>query len=238
MFKIYPTKFFIIGLPRSGTTQLAKICGDHPDVSGVCIEPVLSCKKIQKQLLDGNTRECILNLYKIHDGIKEVYANKTICKKFRNHIYSLPIKIVAIVRSNFLQQSISRLIGVRTKIWHKDESVDQDDYLNEIINFGPIPLELVQRQIKNRKQSQALMISELKYRSHFLINYESFYLGSKDFQIETLKNMFNFIGIGIHINDSMMCRLNEGKLNNDLSYSCIQNINEIRSLESDENGWL
>lgn len=258
---IYPylKKHFIIGSPRTGSTSLLDLIGFHPDVEMVFYEPFLLNPDFRKDLNNHELlRSKIIEIYRLGDGIKELawpediawlndHKNNSVWPEDNEndnrllmikYLLSLPVFVICTERDNVLKQAISQVLSNKIKVWQVNQldKLSSHDYLEKIKELGPLDLDEIEKKIMIFKWQKRWIRKQLEKRDHLCINYNEFYLGKH--QEEFVDKIFKYIGLKTIITKEMKNLLNNGKLNKDVCYSSIKNINEInQEFGCDENGY-
>lgn len=212
------SKYAIIGSARTGTTMLACICDFHPNLNKCHFEP-------SKEMKTDDIKTMIKSLYQSGNGVKELISLNQKSNQIRNIIFNLPIKVIFTERKNILRQAISYCLALKLQIWQNEES--NNHYLKKVSNIGDLPLKCINSYIKGTIKVNEVVKSELKDKPYFHLIYEDFFFGSRQFQIETMSEMFDFIGVKPCVNDHMINVIDHGRLNNEDVYRHIRNIDEI-----------
>jgi len=255
----FPKKHFIIGTPRTGSTSLLDLIGTHPDIKEVFYEPFLLKEDFNKTLTDRKlSRAKIVEIYRLGDGIKELawpedlewlisHLNDPVWPEdiendrrllLIKDFLSLPVAVIHTERDNILKQSISQILANKIKVWQVNQlgELSSDEYLEKIKELGPLSLCEVRKNIMIFKWQKQWIKRQLEKRHHLCINYNEFYLGKN--KEEFVYKIFDHIGVKPIITKKMRDMLNKGKLNKEICYSSIKNINEIdQEFGSDENGY-
>lgn len=123
-------KCFIIGTPRSGTTQLCQYVASHPEIKNKYISDYILQYATSTDCFNKNQikskADNLLNKYNV---VKEIIFGPTVSnfnlfdiqKYYRNYIYSKNLVILRTKRKNKLQQSLSSELAIRTNYWHKSD---------------------------------------------------------------------------------------------------------------------
>jgi hypothetical protein len=232
-------KVFIVGVARSGTSQLAKIFINHPSLKGLSFETFYSNSKN----LDLSTAtEHQINLYfrymfERYDVFKEIIINDKHNNAVRNYFFSTNINKIVIYRKNKLKQAISHVFSKTSQMWHPTEK-DRDVY-NKEINGIKISLNEVRSTLNYINFQYKLLFKELKEKKHFLVVYEDLFFDNVENQKLLLKNMFNFCNLKFDEDQKIMNLLSNGRINSNETYKKIINHQEIEdAFGNKENGFL
>jgi predicted RNA binding protein with dsRBD fold (UPF0201 family) len=232
-------KVFIVGVARSGTSQLAKIFINHPSLKGLSFETFF---RNSKNLDLSIATEHQINLYfrymfERYDVFKEIIINDKHNKAVRNYFFSTNINKIVIYRKNKLKQAISNVFSKTTQMWHPTEK-DRDVYNKEIDGIK-ISLNEVRSTLNYINFQYKLLFKELKEKKHFLVVYEDLFFDNVENQKLLLKNMFNFCNLKFDEDQKIMNLLSNGRINSNETYKKIINHQEIEdAFGNKENGFL
>ena len=236
MLKINWNKCFIIGNPRSGTTQLCSIILSHPKIKRCAFEKFLDYYTKNQNTYQENLK---VNLHKcIHefDLLKEIMTTEKNLSFIRNYLLSLPITIARTLRHNKTQQAVSACVAQQTQHWHKKNEIDYVDILKQL---KPIPIKQIKSSINYLNNQDKILDTELKNRQHIVVHYEKFYFGSQKYQKQILIGIFESMNLTPLFNEKTFYLLNNGKLNSNETYKMIPNVNEIdETFSNEQNGHL
>jgi len=119
----YAKKVFIIGVGRSGTSQLAKIFTSHPSLKGLSFEKFrLNSKNLDFTLATESQIKLYFNyMFDRYDVFKEIMLNDKHNNAVRSYFFSTNINKIVIYRKNKLRQAISHIFSRTAQMWHPAE---------------------------------------------------------------------------------------------------------------------
>jgi len=233
-------KCLIIGSPRSATTQISNIIRcNHKIKCKYASELFFNYSKSNAKLDIENAKSYINDILNNYCIIKEIIDSNldfisSTHKYIRNYIYETNMVIIRTIRNNKLQQCLSGEIAIQTGCWHKSDK----DYLSLLKHLQPISLENIKKRIYQLKKSDYILDNELKNKKHIKVEYESFYLGTRQHQDKIITEIFSSIKENIGGNEIYNI-IKYGKLNNTNYYKFIPNIDKIeKEFSNIENGFL
>jgi hypothetical protein len=232
-------KVFIIGVGRSGTSQLAKIFISHPSLKGLSFETFrLNSKNLDLSVATDNQIKLYFKyMFERYDVFKEIIINDKHNNAARNYFFSTNINKIVIYRKNKLKQAISHVFSRTAQMWHPTGK-DGDIY-NKKIDGIKISLNEVRSTLNYINFQYKLLFKELKEKKHFLVVYEDLFFDKIENQKLLLKNMFNFCNLEFDEDKRIMNLLYNGRVNSNDTYKKIINHEEIeKTFGNEENGFL
>lgn len=196
------TKFVLFANARSGSTSLAKLLNESPDVK-LCIEPFHPNYNVWNPS-ERNYSEFIKNKETMNQALDELFekfnAIKVLVYQFDEEIYKEmlgreSLKIVFLRRRNLAQAALSSLIGQQTSIWHK-EDLDESKYLN----LKPIEISEIKNIVDYIGKMNGIYANymETKRDGDYLnLFYEDLYSDLLDVNIKKISEICNFLDISL-----------------------------------------
>lgn len=235
-------KCFVIGNPRSATSQTGHIIASHIDLNNnYGIERFFDYWKKNQSASKSDILKRAHDLYKFYDVIKELVSLEKTLTYVRNFYYSQPqTVIVRTYRKNKLKQAISVCLAQQTNYWQKNEDTqEQNKYINYIKNLNPINVNEIKKWISVLNQQEDILNFELKNKKHITIEYEKFYFNDDEYKTNILNKIFHEMNLQPDFNKEMLNRFTNGRLNTNEVYQMIPNIDEIdKNFSNDKNGFL
>lgn len=236
----YAKKVFIIGVGRSGTSQLAKIFTNHPSLKGLSFEKFrLNSKNLDLSLAtEGQIKLYFNYMFDRYDVFKEIMLNDKHNNTVRDYLFSTNINKIVIYRKNKLRQAISHIFSKTSQMWHPTQK-DRDIYENKIEGIK-ISLNEVRSTLNYINFQYKLLFKELKEKKYFLVVYEDLFFDKIENQKLLLKNMFDFCNLKFDSNNKKIIDLLcNGRVNSNDTYKKIINHEEIeKTFGNEENGFL
>lgn len=196
------SKFIIFANARSGSTSLAKLLDESPDVK-------LSLETFHPGYSKWNPGERDYSSYikdsetmneSIDEIISKFTAMKVLAYQFPEDIYFTMLnrkdfKIVLLRRKNLAQMSLSALIAEQTSIYHKSE-MDEEKYKN----LKPINIEKMREMIEYVKETDETYLSYLKSNrkgEYLHLFYEDLYSDDMEKNREKITEICRFLEISL-----------------------------------------
>ena len=194
-------KFIIFATARTGSTSLARVLGESPDVK-MAIEPFHEGfskwnpeeKDYSKFIVDSETmNEALDDLFSRYTAIKvldyqlepEIYYSMFKRKEF---------KILFLRRKNIAQSVLSNLVAEQTSEWHKQNNTEIYK------NLKPIDLDKMSEMIEyitSLNYKNAKYLDENKKGDYLSFYYEELYSDNLEQNIKTLKTICHFLDISL-----------------------------------------
>lgn len=230
------TKFVIFASPRTGSTSLAKVLGESPDVK-MAIEP-FHPHYSNWNPKEPNYQQIITDSTSMNHALDEIFAKYSAIKvldyQFSKDIYETmllrkDLKIIFLRRRNLLEGAISTAVAHQTSQWHKQDDQTIYDHLQ------PIDINEIKDWVTNVGEMNKTYESFLRKnrRSEYLeIFYEDLYSDNFDENKSRLIKICSFLSISLPpdgvIKKHMMP--SEAKINYNNVYKKIPNYEELLTL--------
>mgnify|MGYP001583562973 CR=1 FL=1 len=226
-------KFIIFATARTGSTSLARVLGESPDVK-MAIEPFHDGfskwnpeeKDYSKFIVDPKTMdEALDDLFSRYNAIKvldyqlepDIYYSMFKRKDF---------KILFLRRKNIAQSVLSNLVAEQTSEWHKQNNTEI------YINLKPIDLDKMAEMIEyitELNSKYAKFLEENKKGDYLQLYYEELYSDSLEQNTSNLKVICDFLDISLPSEDAIKKYMlpSEAKINYLDIYKNVPNYKEI-----------
>ena len=229
----------IYGHARSGTTVLACVLGQSPQLNKVVYEPFRShpvgIREHHENKNDTNLFcQSVNKLWSEHDVIKSLTGE--VPDHHLEIYFKSADKILLTTRRNVLQAAVSCSIAKQTQVWQAMKAdKDYGEHVLKPLNLGHIEWLLKFYPNTTTYAKKILDRNGIEYHE---VCYEDFFL-SKD-PIGEVKKLYDFLGIDMPKKlDRLKSLMVDNKLNTERVYLKIPNVYEIeRRFGNNETGWL
>lgn len=232
------SKFIIFAHARSGSTSLARVLSESPDVK-MSIEPFNpdyikwnpKAKDYIKIAKDTKTLNFVLT-----ELFSEFNAMKVLDYQLPKRLYfsllkNKDYKVIFLRRKNLLEASISNAVAHQTNKWHMNE------YSSEPVDLKPLNIKEIKKWIDyvgGLVDSYQKYLEKNRQGKFLLLYYEDLYSQDFDKNKQTLKNICEFLEIELP-NDNAIVKYmkpENAKINYKNMYKNIPNYDKVISLLS------
>jgi len=229
------SKFIIFANARSGSTSLAKLLDESPDVK-------LSLETFHPDYSKWNPGErdyssYIKNPETMNIALDEIFnkftAMKVLAYQFPEEIYfsmlgRKDIKIILLQRNNLAQMALSALIAEQTSIYHKYE-VNEEKYKN----LKPINIQKMREMIEYVGETDETYYSFLKNNregEHVHLYYEDLYSENMDKNRGKIIQICKFLDVSVPPESAIekWMKPSNSKQNQNNLYTKVPNWKEIK----------
>lgn len=227
------SKFVIFAGARTGSTSLAKVLGESPDVK-MAIEP-FHPKFSQWNPGEKNYSEFIKNSSTMKQVLEELFtkynAIKVLDYQFPEDIYSellgrKDLRIIYLRRKNLVAKALSALIAHQTGEWHKSNKTDLYE------NLQPLNIQELEEMINYSRElnkTYETFLENNREGEYLPLFYEELYSESFDKNRKTLETICEFLDIALSPDEPIKRHMTpeEAKINYDQIYKKLPNYKEI-----------
>lgn len=227
------SKFIIYASARTGSTSLAKVLAESPDVK-MAIEP-FHPNYTDWNPSERNYSDFITNPEKMNEAMDEIFSKVTAIKvldyQFDEDIYKAMLsrkefKVLFLRRKNVIRSSLSSLVAEQTSEYHKQDDESIYD------NLEPIDINKMKEMVDyvaEMNEGYAKFLEKNRKDGYMPLFYEELY--SEDFETNksTLSKICSFLEIKLPPDDAIREHMTplKAKINYKNIYRKIPNIKDV-----------